>query len=393
MTKLLSRLQNRLIRFSEACGVDCRIGTRRQPSDAHLVHRRGSPVRILAIGALCFGMAMVMAPRSGLTADELNVLGWCDIDDPKTFAGFEEQFDVRVNVKVHEDPGVAHALLQQSAPGDWDVLNTDAGYVPAHVASGLLAELDPADYPWDDMFADARREDFHYVDGKLYGVPVKLGWNTIAFDSSKVDPNDMKSLSIVWSDKYAGEIALWDFYVLIIQIVATGIGIEPVDITEDDFPAIREKLRVLKANSSFIGDIVGVQTAMATGEATIVLGGGDWMAAAFQEDNPAISYEVPIEGGSFYVTSLSVVESSERKDLATEFLKYMTGPEGNLALAKSSCFWGIPVNQKAALTDEEKDFLKWSKQEEYIARSFITKYYDAEMDRAMQDLWTEFLQW
>ena len=337
---------------------------------------------------------MVLAPRSGLAAGELNVLGWCDIDDPATIAGFEEQFDVRVNVKVHEDPGVAQAIMEQSAPGDWDVLYTDAGYVPAHAASGLLAELDPADYPWDDIFADVRREDFHYVDGKLYGVPVKLGWNTLSYDSSKVDPNDMKSLSIMWSDKYAGEIALWDFYVLIIQIVATGIGIEPVDITEDDFPAIREKLRVLKANSSVIGDIVAVQTAMATGEATIVLGAGDWMAVGLREENPAVSWEVPIEGGSYYVTSLSVLESSERKDLATEFLKYFAGPEGNRALSiNNPCFWGVPVNQKVALTDEEKDFLSWSKQEEYIARSFINLYYDAELDRAMQDLWTEFLQW
>ena len=349
---------------------------------------------ILAIGALCFGMAMVLAPRSGLTAGELNVLGWCDMDDPQVLAGFEEQFDVRVNVKVHEDPGVAHALMEQSAPGDWDVVYTDAGYVPAHVASGLLAELDPADYPWDDILADARREDFHYVDGNLYGVPVKLGWNTLAFDSSKVDPNDMQSISVIWSDKYAGEIGLWDFYVLIIQIVATGIGIEPENITEDDFPAIREKLRVLKANSSYIGDIVGVITAMATGEASIILGGGDWLAAAFKEDNPAISYSVPVEGGSFYVTSLSVVESSERKDLATEFVKYFAAPEGNLRLAvDNSCFWGIPLNQKVAMTDEDKDLLMLSKQEEFIARSFITKYYDPKLDRAMQDLWTEFLQW
>ena len=38
-------------------------------------------------------------------ATELNVLAWCDHQDPKTFAPFEKANNVKVNVKSYEGTG------------------------------------------------------------------------------------------------------------------------------------------------------------------------------------------------------------------------------------------------------------------------------------------------
>ena len=46
------------------------------------------------------------------------------------------------------------------------------------------------------------------------------------------------------------------------------------DLTQDDLPAIKEKLFEMKKVSRQVSDVVASQTALATGEVDIVVGGG-----------------------------------------------------------------------------------------------------------------------
>lgn len=54
--------------------------------------------------------------------EELNALVWCDHADPALIQPFEEAHNVKVNLREYEGTGAALALLEQSRPGDWDVL-------------------------------------------------------------------------------------------------------------------------------------------------------------------------------------------------------------------------------------------------------------------------------
>ena len=58
-------------------------------------------------------------------AQELNALVWCDHTDPELVAPFEEKFGVKVNVKEYEGTAAGLAILDQSQPGDWDVMVID----------------------------------------------------------------------------------------------------------------------------------------------------------------------------------------------------------------------------------------------------------------------------
>ena len=72
--------------------------------------------------ALCVGLM----PFGALAqTQELNALVWCDHTDAALIKPFEEKFDVKVNLKEYEGTGAGLALIEQSQPGDWDVLVID----------------------------------------------------------------------------------------------------------------------------------------------------------------------------------------------------------------------------------------------------------------------------
>ena len=111
-------------------------------------------------------------------------------------------------------------------------------------------------------------------------------------------------------------------------------------------------------------------------------------------DNANLDWTIPTQGGLRWAQSIGVVAGSTQPDLALEFVKYITSPEGQARLATSSCYWGMPANMKAgdALTADQKAILRWDEQQAFLARSQLYPIPDAALDTAMQDMWTEMLQ-
>jgi spermidine/putrescine transport system substrate-binding protein len=67
-------------------------------------------------------------------------------------------------------------------------------------------------------------------------------------------------------------------------------------------------------------------------------------------------------------------------------------PEGQARLATSSCYWGMPASKVAALDDAQKKILRFDEQPEFLKRSQPYPAPSADLDKKMQDLWTEMLQ-
>jgi spermidine/putrescine transport system substrate-binding protein len=76
-----------------------------------------------------------------VSAAELNALIWCDHSDPALLQPFEKANDVKVNVKEFEGTGAGLAIVDQSKPGDWDVMVIDSVDVPRGVQKGLFEPL------------------------------------------------------------------------------------------------------------------------------------------------------------------------------------------------------------------------------------------------------------
>lgn len=335
----------------------------------------------------------LVATVSPSFAQELNALVWCDHTDPTLVEPFEEKFGVTVNLKEYEGTAAGLAILDQSQPGDWDVLVIDAVDVKRAVEAGHLAELPADQLPTADFFPEVVMAENNTVDGKTYAVTEKFGYNTISYDKTKVDPADMQDMAALTSGKYDGRIGIYDYYLPVLGIVALGQGINTADITAEKLGQLKEPLFKLRAASKQVADVVSAQTALATGEVDIVVGGGEWLTAVLSADNANLDWTIPKQGGLRWAQSIGVVAGSTQPDLALEFVKYIVSPEGQARLATSSCYWGMPANAKAgdALSVEQRQVLRWSEQPEFLKRAQLYPIPDAALDTAMQDLWTEML--
>lgn len=338
-------------------------------------------------------LALILGASPALS-QELNALVWCDHTDPALIEPFEKAHNVKVNLKEYEGTASGLAILDQSAPGDWDVLVIDGVDVGRAVDRGLLAPLPADQLPTADFFPQVVMAENNGRDGQVYAVTEKFGYNTIAYDKTKVDPKDMEDMSILWSGEYDGRIAIYDYYLPVLGLIALEQDMATKDINATTLPALEEPLMRLRQASKQVSDVVSSQTALATGEVDILVGGGEWLTAVLAAENSNLDWTIPSQGAVRWAQSIGVLKDSTQPDLALEFVKYIVSPEGQARLATSSCYWGMPANQKAGehLTEEQKAVLRWNDQQDFLSRAQLYPIPDADTDAAMQDMWTEMLQ-
>ncbi|TIQ92755.1 MAG: spermidine/putrescine ABC transporter substrate-binding protein [Mesorhizobium sp.] len=342
--------------------------------------------------AACAATALLLATGSLAQAADLNALIWCDHADPALLQPFEDANGVKVNVKEFEGTGAGMAIVEQSQPGDWDVMVIDSIDIPRGVEKGLFEPLPEDKLPLADLFPQVKLDNYTVVDGKRYGITEKFGYNTIGYNKTKVDPADMQSLAALTGDKYKGKIAIYDYYLPVIGMAALAIGRKTTELTEADLPAIKQELLRMKANAKLVGEVTASQTALATGEVDILVGGGEWVTAGLAKENPALDFSIPKEGAVLWSQSLAMFKDSKNKDTALKFIQYIMSPEGQARLATSACYWGMPANTKATLSDEQKKILRFDEQPDFLARAQPYPAPDADLDKKMQDVWTEMLQ-
>ncbi|MEM1429000.1 MAG: extracellular solute-binding protein [Pseudomonadota bacterium] len=326
--------------------------------------------------------------------EELNALVWCDHTDDALIEPFEAAHGVEVNLREYEGTGAALALLEQSRPGDWDVLVIDGIDVFRAIDAGILAPLPDEALPVADFFPEVVMAENNTRDGVTYAVTEKFGYNTISYNADAVDPGDMADLATVWSEKYDGRISIYDYYLPVMGLAALAEGIATEAIDGDSLETIGGVLSDMRARAASVGGVVAAQTALATGEVDIVVGGGEWLTAVLAEAQPELTWTIPEQGAVRWTQSIGILADSEKPDLALEFVKYIVSPEGQARLATSACFWGMPANAKAGdiLTDDQKEVLRWDSQADYLARTQLYPAPDADLDIEMQDLWLDTLQ-
>jgi spermidine/putrescine transport system substrate-binding protein len=343
-------------------------------------------------GVLLGGTALWLL-GSGAQAQELNALVWCDHMDDALIEPFEEEFGVTVNLREYEGTGAALAILDQSRPGDWDVLVIDGIDVFRVAEAGLLAPLPEDELPLEDMFPEVVMAENNSIDGTWYAVTEKFGYNTISYNAANVDPADMQDLSTVWSDAYAGRISIYDYYLPVMGLAAMAEGMASEGFDAETLEAVAPVLSQMRASAVSVAGVVAAQTALATGEVDIVVGGGEWLTAVLAAEQPELTWTIPDQGAVRWTQSIGVVADSAQPDLALEFVKYIVSPEGQARLATSSCFWGMPANAAAGdiLTEDQRAILRWDDQPDYLARTQLYPAPDEDLDIAMQDLWLDAL--
>ena len=289
--------------------------------------------RAFLSGAAAATSTAALLPGTAQAASELNILVWCDHADRKLLDPFEQAHNVKVNAKSYEGTGTALSILEQSAPGDWDVIVIDAPDVPRVADLGILTELPDSIAPWSDIFPQLRNAPYTRVNGKSYAIPEKFGYYGYCYNNKVVDPADAKRGDIAWNSRYKGRIGVYDYYFPVLQMIGMSMGLKPAEIKPGDLGAIRKQLLAMKPNVKMVGDIVGVQNALVSGSVDVIVGGAEFTVSNLMPTNPHLDWVIADHGGLIWNQGIGIVSESNRKELAAEFIKWILSPKGQGLLA------------------------------------------------------------
>ncbi|GAB6967139.1 spermidine/putrescine ABC transporter substrate-binding protein [Komagataeibacter kakiaceti JCM 25156] len=372
--------------------------------------RRGRSVAVttaLIIGTvLGSGLGATVGAIPARAADDaLNVLTWCDHEDPELLTPFEQANNVRIHFKDIDGTDAISAILRQSQAGDWDVVIMDETDAPRLAAAGLLAPLDPADFPAAEVPAPIAAPAMGSYRGQLYSVPEKYDYNAVAFNQARVDAADMDDINAIWQPRYHGRLAIYDSYLPVLSYIALALGRDPAHLEDADLPALHARLAALRANAALVDDMAGVQQALASGDVDIVVGGGAWTTAGVDDDGDVaagastraaartdLTFTVPRQGAMRWQHGISIIAASQRKALALAFARYLRTPAAQARLATSSCYRGMPASPLAPLDPADRTALHWDDQPAYIAASHPYPVMDRAMDGRLRALWDDVMK-
>ncbi len=317
---------------------------------------------VLALGtALVGAIGMTGAAQAADTCKELNVLTWEGFMEDAWVKPFETSQNVAVK-SLYIGSGDEQIAKLRAGGGDlFDVVTFSRDNLEAVVATGVIAPLDTAKLTQTaDYFPFLL--DMGKLEGNLYFVPSKWDVNPFLYNADMLKDLGIDeaptSFEILWDPRLKGKVAVWN-EISTLYIAANVLGIDKTpgavfDMTDEQLDAVLEKLIELKPNIRKIWETGGEAIDLyVNGE---VAAGLAW-TYIFQEANKrGVKIERAVfenQGAHAWVDGFGLTTGRpECKDVAYEFLNYITSPEVQAAASKHTGY--APANAKAApLLDPE----------------------------------------
>lgn len=322
----------------------------------------------------------------------LRALTWPGYDEPGVIGPFESRWSVKVQTRTYNDSGVALSMLQQSAPGEWDVAVIDSAYVARAARSGLLEPLPEDVASFSDFVAEYRTFQEGRVDGKLYSVPTKFGYFGLVYNTSRVDPAAVRSYDVLFDPRYKGRIAQYAWYLPNIATMAIYLGYpDPFRLDSRQLGEVKRLLIRLKPQVVAVGWEQETQQALANGTAWMAFPAGEFIYGNLLADGHPVEFTIPEPGGTRWTESAAIVRGTRNRSLAEAWVRYFGSPEGQARIAMAQAYRGIPPNGKAAqhLTRQQLRQIKWDQVEAFVARTRLNVV--PENNDEWLKVWDEYL--
>jgi spermidine/putrescine transport system substrate-binding protein len=192
--------------------------------------------------------------------------------------------------------------------------------------------------------------------GKTYGVPFFGGYDSVIYNRKKIPENDKltQSWNLLFSDKYAGRVAVRDDAHQTITAAALALGHKnPADMNKADLDEVAKFLISKKKNFRTMwtqfGEAVNM---MSSGEVDAMYG---WipMRAALQKKGVDVTNNWPTEGLLFWSQCGIIPKNAPNPNEAHAVLNAMCGAEYGTALTRESEY--LVANSAAAASFSAAD--------------------------------------
>lgn len=310
------------------------------------------------------GCTSLSNSSTGSNSGTLRILSWPGYDEPDVVEEFQDQHKVKLEFKTYLGGEQMLQFFSQVPRGTFDSIIVDAEYIQKLLALNAIDPLSSADYPeLQNYHSSYQNFPFYYQGNNLLALAVRFGFDSLCYNKQHFSQEDIQSWNILFRNDLRGKIALFDWYLPDMGIASLANFPEqenPYDITDAQLQQIRSWLLKLKPNVGLItNNIQDLTNAFING--SVVAGPiGDWMILnAVVEGHDYLAAEVPQEGALRWTDSATVCKESRNKELALEWIKYLTLPKVQARLANVKALKAGAPNIQAVnfMSDQEKQLL------------------------------------
>ncbi len=288
--------------------------------------------RLLSI-ALLFVLLTALLPVQAQAANEtvtINVYNWGQYlsDGTDDYINVIEEFEaaypnIKVNYMTYDSNESMYTKLKTGG-SLFDIIIPSDYMVEKLIAEDMLEPLDMTNIP-NFQYIDESFRDPSYDPGSVYSVPYTWGGVGVIYNTKYVDEADTGGWELLWNEKYAGKILMFDNPRDAFAIAQLELG---YDINAEDSTLLTLSANLLREQKPLVQMYVMDQVfdKMQRGEAWIApYYAGDYLLMV--EENPDLAFYYPEEGFNLFVDAVCIPKGSEHKAEAETFINFLLSPE------------------------------------------------------------------
>ena len=314
--------------------------------------------RVVAVAAavcLIFGACwMIFSTRQETIT--LNVYNWGQYiadgsdDSLDIIAAFEARYPhIKVNYSTYDSNEMMYSKLANGGI-TVDVIIPSDYMIARMISEGMLLELNFDNIP-NYQYVDDNFKNTAYDPENKYSVPYTWGTVGILYNTKYVDPEDVTGWELLWNEKYAGKILMFDNSRDAFGIAQFLLGYDINTTDRAELQACADKLAEQKPIiQQYVMD--QVFNSMENGEAWIApYYAGDCMV--MMENNPDLAFYLPEhQGFNLFIDAMCIPTCCQEKEAAELFINFLCDPEISAANMDWVCY-STPISEAKNYMDEE----------------------------------------
>jgi spermidine/putrescine transport system substrate-binding protein len=276
---------------------------------------------------------------SHLKGTSINVYNWGEYisDGSEGSLNVNEEFTKRYGIKVNYTTFESNENMYnklQSGGANYDIVIPSDYMIAKLIEEEMLVELDYSNIP-NYKYILPKYKNLFYDPQNKYTVPYTVGMVGLIYNTTMVD-DEVDSWSILWNEKYKGEILMFnnprDAFGIAQFLLGQSVNTHDPEDWDKAIELLKEQRPLV---SSYVMD--EVYNKMEGGEAAFApYYAGDYLTMA--DVNPDLAFVYPKEGVNYFVDAMCIPKTAENKEAAELYINFMLEEEIAVANANWICY-------------------------------------------------------
>lgn len=296
--------------------------------------KRSHPVgKCVLAGVVC--IFLIGGPLAGLLgggtseAQIVNVYNWGEYMDESLLEQFEAETGYKVVYTTFDSNESMYSRLKTES---YDVIIPSDYMVARLINEGMIQPLNYDNIP-NFSLIDEKYTHLAFDPEQQYSVPYTWGVVGVIYNTKHIDEADIGSWDLLWNEKYAGEVAMFDN-----PRDALGIALKYLGYSQNTENAdeLREAAALITEGkqTTFQGLFMDQILEKLPNEELYAAPYYNGDAVTMMEENPDLAFYVPKEGTNLFVDAMCIPTNAKNVEGAEAFIDFMCSTDAALANAE-----------------------------------------------------------